>query len=314
MELLEGVALSKLCDYSFGDQSGQWGNIFTSFMKDANLLNLEFVEKVFEIKKSRDYMTLFIDNIRLYKRHIVEVKDSDRHYVESLMDKSDLLELCSHFPEMKFIIFTNLEDTPIDDYIFDAIPDNVLCISAVNAVSHGGKVLPAPYGLQRRMYPGDNRSEQILDFMDLKLNPTLLLFVCHNDSSNSERKGIKKLFKDESWASVSDRQLDYATFLSILKQSKFMICPKGNAIDCHRNWEVLLMRRVPVMKKDPYFENLFKDYPVLFVDDYSDITEDLLIENNHLYERALNMDISNLTLPNYFDRIVNKTLKEYARK
>ena len=25
MELIEGVALSKLCDYSFGDQSGQWG-------------------------------------------------------------------------------------------------------------------------------------------------------------------------------------------------------------------------------------------------------------------------------------------------
>ena len=43
MELIEGVALSHLCDYSFGDQSGQWGNIFTSFMKDANLLNLEFV-------------------------------------------------------------------------------------------------------------------------------------------------------------------------------------------------------------------------------------------------------------------------------
>ena len=39
MELIEGVALSKLCDYSFGDQSGQWGNIYTSFMKGANLLN-----------------------------------------------------------------------------------------------------------------------------------------------------------------------------------------------------------------------------------------------------------------------------------
>ena len=38
MELIEGVALSKLCDYSFGDQSGQWGNIYTSFMKDANFL------------------------------------------------------------------------------------------------------------------------------------------------------------------------------------------------------------------------------------------------------------------------------------
>ena len=48
MELIEGVALSELCDYSFGDQSGQWGNIYTSFMKDANLLNTEFASKVFD--------------------------------------------------------------------------------------------------------------------------------------------------------------------------------------------------------------------------------------------------------------------------
>ena len=55
MEVIEGVALSELCDYSFGDQSGQWGNIYTSFMKDANLLNTEFASKVFEIRKERDY-------------------------------------------------------------------------------------------------------------------------------------------------------------------------------------------------------------------------------------------------------------------
>ena len=52
MELIEGVALSQLCDYSFGDQSGQWGGIYTHFMKDANLINLEFVNKVFDIKKA----------------------------------------------------------------------------------------------------------------------------------------------------------------------------------------------------------------------------------------------------------------------
>ena len=91
MELIEGVALSELCDYSFGDQSGQWGNIYTSFMKDANFLNVEFATKVFEIKKERDYMTLFIDNIRLYKRPIKEVKPEDEKYVNSLMSRSDLL-------------------------------------------------------------------------------------------------------------------------------------------------------------------------------------------------------------------------------
>ena len=68
---------------------------------------------------------------------------------------------------MKFIIFTNLEDTPTDDYIFDAIPENVLCISAVNAKSHGGKVIPAPYGVQRRMNPQDNRIGSIEQYMDI---------------------------------------------------------------------------------------------------------------------------------------------------
>mgnify|MGYP003322870125 CR=1 FL=1 len=117
MKLIEGVALSELCDYSFGDQSGQWGSIYTSFMKDANFLNTEFATKVFEVMQERDYMTVFIDNIRLYKRNIPSTKPQDRDYVNALMARSDLLDLCSNFTQMKFIIFTNLEDTPIDDFI-----------------------------------------------------------------------------------------------------------------------------------------------------------------------------------------------------
>ena len=96
MKLIEGVALSELCDYSFGDQSGQWGSIYTSFMKDANFLNTEFATKVFEVMQERDYMTVFIDNIRLYKRNIPSTKPQDRDYVNALMARSDLLDLCSN--------------------------------------------------------------------------------------------------------------------------------------------------------------------------------------------------------------------------
>jgi len=305
MELIEGVALSKLCDYSFGDQSGQWGNIHTSFMKDANLTNVEFVSKLFETKKSRDYMTLFIDNIRLYKRHIVEVSEADRPYVDGLHQKNDLLHLCSCFQDMRFIIFTNLEDTPIDDYIFECIPDNVLCISAVNAISHGDKVIPAPYGLQRAMNPQDDRIEVIKNFMKFPpMKPLTLLYVSHNESSNQERIGIKDLFREKRWAIVDESRSSYSEFLGKMCQAKFMICPRGNAIDCHRNWEVLYMRRVPIMKRHPYLEVLFEDYPVLFVNDYSDVTEELLIDNEHLYLKAHEMDITPLTLPYFFDKIV----------
>ena len=309
MELIEGVALSKLCDYSFGDQSGQWGSIYTSFMKDANFLNTEFATKVFDVIQTRDYMTVFIDNIRLYKRQIESVKPEDERYVNALMARSDLLNLCSTFPQMKFIIFTNLEDTPIDDQI--RVPDNVLCISAVNAIAHGDKVIPAPYGVQRRMTPDDDRIEQLTEWMefDNKDNPDNLLYVSHNESSNARRLGIKNLFYDKDWAEVNEQRVGYHTFLSNLSNSKFMICPIGNAIDCHRNWEVLYMRRVPVMVRDPYLEELYKDYPVLFVDNYKDVTKELLIKNDHLFQKAQTMNLSGLTLPTFFDRIVEKALK-----
>ena len=302
MELIEGVALSKLCDYSFGDQSGQWGNIYTSFMKDANLLNTEFVSKVFEISKERNYMTLFVDNIRLYKREIEEVKPEDKVYVDSLMETSDVLQLCNHFEGMKFIVFTNLEDTPIDHHIH--VPENVLCVSAVNAVAHGGKVLPAPYGVQRRMTPSDRRIEDLQEAMENLPDATQLLYVNHNDNSHEDRVGLKDMFRD--WATVQDTRVDYPNFLSNLAQHKFVLCPRGNAIDCHRNWEVLYMRRVPVMLTYPYLLDLFQDYPVLWVSGYEDITEDMLELNNHLYEEAQEMDLTPLTLHGFFDRIVNK--------
>jgi hypothetical protein len=309
MELIEGVALSKLCDYSFGDQSGKWGNIYTSFMKEANLTNTEFVSKLFDIKKSRNYMTLFIDNIRLYKRTIVEVSENDKEYINSLHRKNDLLHLCSCFPDMKFIIFTNLEDTPIDDYIFDLIPDNVVCISAVNAVSFGGKVTPAPYGVQRRMSSSDKRIEDLKSYMkNLLQNPSGLLYVSHNESSHSERMGIKDFFNGKDWVEVHDKRVTYSVFLYNLSQSKFMICPRGNAIDCHRNWEVLYMRRVPIMKNHPYLLELYKDYPVLFVDEYSEVTKELLIESDYLFQQAQTMDLSGLDLNTFFDKTLESCL------
>ena len=307
MELIEGVALSELCDYSFGDQSGQWGSIYTSFMKDANFLNVEFATKVFEVMQTRDYMTVFIDNIRLYKRQIESVKPEDEKYVNALMSRSDLLDLCGNFPQMKFIIFTNLEDTPIDDFIINRIPENVLCISAVNAITHNDKVIPAPYGVQRKMNPSDDRIEQLTQYMEhVPSKPRGLLYVSHNESSSVKRIGIKSLFYDKDWAEVNEQRVPYNIFLYNLSGSKFMICPIGNAIDCHRNWEVLYMRRVPVMTRHPYLQKLFENYPVLFVDKYSDVTEELLLANDHLFQQAQTMDLSDLTLPKFFDNIVDR--------
>ena len=305
MELIEGVALSRLCDYSFGDQAGQWGNIYTHFMKDASFLNIEFASKVFEIKKSRDYMTLFIDNIRLYKRDIAEVKESDKPIVNAMMETSNLLKLCGEFPEMNFIIFTNLEDTPLDEYIFDCIPDNVLRVCAANSVVWNEKVIPAPYGVQRRMSLNDDRIEVLQNHMNKEEKKVprsfRLLYVGINENSHEERKGLTAKFLDETWATVETERVDFETYLDRMWRCKFVLCPRGNAIDCHRNWETIYMRRVPVMKRIPYLEELYKDYQVLFVNDYSEVTEQLLLDNNQMFLDAQTQDLSKLDLNNFFE-------------
>jgi len=307
MKPIDGVSLSNLCDYSFGDQSGSFGNVPGHFMKPANLLNLEFVERI--LSNTNEYMTLFIDNIRLYKREIESVKPQDRSYVNSLMEESDLLSLCSKFPDKKFIIFTNLEDTSIDDFIFDKIPDNVLSINAVNAISFGNNVNPIPYGIQRKLNVNDNRVDILLSMIDRNIEPQGLLYVNHSVHTNpEERSGINELFLDKSWAKVEVSLVNYQEYLSSLKKSKFMICPIGNAVDCHRNWECLYMRRVPVMKRNKYFEYLLKDYPVLFVNNYSKVTEDLLISNQHLFEQMQRINLDGLDIQKFYDKIVNDSI------
>ena len=88
-----------------------------------------------------------------------------------------------------------------------------------------------------------------------------------------------------------------------------MICPEGNAIgcECTRDWEVIYMRRVPVVLDTKYLRNIFKDIPVLFVDSFYDVNEELLIKNDHLYTEMQTLDLSSLSMKNIYEKILKET-------
>ena len=305
MNLLHGPAISDLCDYDFGDQAGCLGGVSGAFMKDANESNIDFIKRV----NGSKFMTLFIDNIRLYKRPIKCGTPHDQERVDHMMETNDLLHLLAEIMLMKdtqFIIFCNNEDTPITDDIHSHIPPNVLAIYAANAVGCGGKVHPIPYGLQRKLYPVDVRLDEMQTALKSDPKPTKLLYINHAEHTNiSERGNIRDMFADKSFATVSPR-VDYPEYCRMIQAHKFMICPEGNAVDCHRNWEVLLLKRVPIMKRNPYLEECYKDYPILWVDDYADVNKTLLAENDELFVRSRNLDINMLDLYSLFNRAVNR--------
>ena len=298
MNLLDGPSIADLCDYDFGDQAGCIGGVPGAFMLKANESNKEFARVV----SGKKYMTLFIDNIRLYYRKITCNNDADQKHIDELLGSENLLKLCERYPETKFIIFCSNEDTPINNDI--KIPKNVLAIYAANALGFGGKLHALPYGVQRMLHENDNRKDLLKIFMKVNSKPKKLLYINHSESTNiSERGNIREMFADKPFATVSPH-VDYATYYKMITDHKFMICPEGNAVDCHRNWEVLCLKRVPIMKKNSYLQECYKDFPILWVDDYADVDKTLLAENDHLYVQSRNLDINLLDLYSIFNRSV----------
>jgi hypothetical protein len=303
MNLLHGPAIQNLCDYDFGDQAGCLGGVPDAHMKNANEGNVNFLKDV----NGHEYMTLFIDNIRLYKRPIKCGTPHDQQRVNHMMETDDLLHLLAEISLLKetnFIIFCSNEDTPITEDIHSHIPTNVLAIYAANAIGYGGKLHPFPYGLQRKLHDNDNRHEIIQDAMCNDTRPKKLLYINHSEGTNlSERGNIRDMFSDKSYATISPR-VGYRDYYNMIKDHKFMICPEGNAVDCHRQWEVLSLKRVPIMKKNLYLQECYKDYPILWVDDYADITKTMLAENNDLVIKARMLDQNLLDLYPLFNRAV----------
>lgn len=309
MEIINGTSLSELCDYSFGDHMGAASipRPRKGFMKHANQSNEEF------LKKCKDFegkiMTLFIDNIRLYNRPLWVTSGGDAAWVTFLLQNNDLLSLCSTLQNNKFVIFTSHEDTPIDSHI--KIPDNVLGIHAVNAEFFGGKIHPFPYGLQRELGQEDDRLSIMKEVVeqDRYIEPKKLLYINCGIERHVERIPLI-IFEGVDWATTrfdKDSKFfpynKYRDFLREIQNHKFMICPKGHGLDCHRNWESLYLHRVPVMIDGPYFRELMKGFPVLFVNKWEDITEQFLKDNDFLYQQALSMALRRLDLNLIFDTI-----------
>jgi len=51
----------------------------------------------------------------------------------------------------------------------------------------------------------------------------------------------------------------------------FVISPRGNGLDCHRTWEALLLRSIPIVKRSP-LDPLHEAFPVVIVDDWREIS------------------------------------------
>ena len=97
-------------------------------------------------------------------------------------------------------------------------------------------------------------------------------------------------------------------FFNDLYKCKFTFSPEGNGLDCHRHYEALIYKSIPVVEDNPEIMKKYEGLPVLYTHDYSEITETYLQEKyNEMLEKEY--DFSKLFLSSY-SVIDQKNIKE----
>lgn len=86
-----------------------------------------------------------------------------------------------------------------------------------------------------------------------------------------------------------------------ITQFAFVLSPFGVGMDCHRTWEALCLGAIPIVKSN-VFKSLFKDLPVLIVNDWHEITRALLDDTIQSF-KTKQFNYEKLTLKHWTDMI-----------
>jgi hypothetical protein len=136
------------------------------------------------------------------------------------------------------------------------------------------------------------------------LNKRSLVYM--NFSTNTfpaERAPLWEKFKEEKWVTNSGG-ISLSEFYFEIAQHKFVFSPRGNGVDCHRTWEALYLRTIPIVRCSTHM-NEFAELPILFVNDWDEISYNYLNAKYDEFRERL-FDLSKMKISYWRERINNE--------
>ena len=184
----------------------------------------------------------------------------------------------------KIILVTGEGDLPCDSFRQKFLPANVAHWFATNVTQRNPRVSALPLGLGSTRSPTTLHAAEIACSREAGAQRDRWLYVnFRSDTNPAIRQPAFQYFKDHpgvgEWITFQPplERGNNAKFLDALVRHRFVLCPPGNGVDTHRMWESLLAGAIPVVIRSLAMEP-FSHLPVLFVDDYRQVTRELLGE------------------------------------
>ena len=122
-----------------------------------------------------------------------------------------------------------------------------------------------------------------------------------------EKLKPKKFLDFDHMGKFLEYPIGHDAFYKKLRQSKFSIAPRGNAIETFRMWDCLYLGTIPIVVKEAVFHEELKDLPILFIDSYQaygNLSKEML---DQIYDEMCSQEWNYSKLTNHFwiDRISN---------
>jgi len=124
-------------------------------------------------------------------------------------------------------------------------------------------------------------------------------FSFYESFGNPRKRAIQKINQNLVFYEPNKIQIE-ETWKNQSKYS-FVLSPHGNGLDCHRTWEALILGCAVIVKKS-CLDSLYENLPVLIVNEWSDITEELLKDTLNKF-KFMNFNYDKITLKYWVDKI-----------
>jgi len=206
------------------------------------------------------------------------VYDNELLYVTGNQTKRFFKEIA---PKIKsnFSVITAQTDPGVDASYIELLPDNLVAWWSINVHVDHPKINSIPLGLQNLHWRWDGNVQSSPDtykkFRGVEKTKTLIgSFSVGNNQPERLAclKATKKINCDLRMFHPQDRQNEYYVldYFNQVSQYKFVLCPWGAGVDTHRLWESLYLGSIPITRYHKVYE-AFKDYPIVFLDDWSEL-------------------------------------------
>jgi len=178
------------------------------------------------------------------------------------------------------IVIQSPVPTAIPSYLLE-VPKNIKKWFAQNASINNDIIKTLPMGLENYIPAirqghgvGYDRVKIKQSCIDNKQDRLPSKFIWANFEIGSKvdyRTEMRDLCKSIPFIDWEDPNLTLEEYFDKILDYDAVICPEGNGIDTHRFYEVLYMKRIPIVFNKVMYENLYHMFPVVFIENTEDL-------------------------------------------